>query len=522
MNPDQLTLSDVGELAPVETFARTANRQKASFGIIRRAPWDSWQMSRVAKFVKFTETYCVAPIVRTLITLHPYQIAMYERWLDPTHRAGMEKIPRGNAKTTSAGAFVVCSSYLDTDTDVPIVATTVKQAEKTTYGAVLSMLGYGVDGKPTKGTSHPEIHDRAHVFTSVADKRAVIPQTNSVIYPIADAPGPLQGLNPRVAVLDEASEADIETWDALRLASGKRPESLVLGISTPSFKLEGNAMLDFEEALAAGITTPGVYFYEHTAPKDCDHRDEANWLLANPALSTVPPILAIDALRADIGVMGEQRFRCYRLAQWPTMVLEGWLGPDGPDIWHSLDADYTPCKGRRTFAGVDVSLHHDSTAVVFMQETETGRWHAWCKIFYPDSGVVDQAFVKECIRDAWRAYDLGGVAYDPRFFESAAQDLDAEGIPMIEVPQTAARMVPAVAAGYRMIIGRQITHDADQAFGRQVVNAKARPSEGGITISKSPKTRGLLKCDAAIAFCLAASLVEFGDDVLNDDMLAVH
>lgn len=332
---EQQTLGDEGELAPLLTFKRTANRAK-SVGVIRRAPWESdrWRgMSRVGRYIEFCESYCVLPVARRLMELHPYQRDMFERFLDPATRQAMEKIPLGNAKTTTVGGFITAGLFLEEDHDVPIVATTVKQAEKTTYGAVLEMV--------TSRHAHPELTERAQKFTSVA-KRLVVPQTNSVAYPMADLFDGLQGLNPSIAVLDEASEAAPHTFDALSLAAGKRSESIAIGISTPSFKLEGNAMLEFEQAMASGVELPGVSFHEHRAPDGCDHRDEAMWLIANPGLLTVPPILAIDALRVDVARTAEQRFRCYRLAQWPTMLLEGWLGEAGAEMWDVLP----PTRGR--------------------------------------------------------------------------------------------------------------------------------------------------------------------------------
>jgi hypothetical protein len=238
--------------------------------------------------------------------------------------------------------------------------------------------------------------------------------------------------------------------------------------------------------------------------------------VANPALSTVPPILSIDALRADVAVKSEQMFRCYRLAQWPTMLLEGWLGEHGAELVESLDDpwDFTP--GAATWAGVDVSLRHDSTAVVAVQQRDH-RWHAKARIWYPGKGqVVDQAHVREHLRQLSIDFDLKGVAYDPRFFEASAQDLAAEGLPMIEVPQTAARMVPAVTAGYRTIVARRLSHDGDEAFMAHLVNAQARPSEGGITLSKNPKASSL-KIDACIAYCLAMSLAETRDPEYTDN-----
>jgi phage terminase large subunit-like protein len=509
--PIQGTLQDVGPLAEVQTFKRTANRQK-SIGIITKAPWETWKGSKVGRYIRFVESYLMAPVVRRPMVLHTYQREMYEAWLDPSVRSAMEKIARGNAKTTTAGAFATAHLFLEQDADVPIVATTVKQAEKTVYGCVIDMIEHS-----------PELAGRAQKFTSVADKRIEIPQTNGRIYPMADLVGQLQGLNPSLAVLDEASEAETATWEALRLAGGKRSESLTLGISTPSFRIDGNAMLDTEMALKQGATVPGFVFREHVAPEGCDHKDESVWPLANPGLLTTPPILFIDALRTDVVLTPEQFFRCYRLAQWPTMILQGWLGEDGPELWGSLADDYEFVERRRVFVGVDVSLRHDSSAVVAVQERGNGTWHAKAWIFFPDPStgrrVVDQAEVRDKIRELDFRYGIAGCAYDPRFFEASAQDLEADGVEMIEVPQTATRMVPAVNMAYRAITSRSLSHDGSDAFARQVVNAAARPSEGGMTLSKNPRTN--LKCDAAIALCLAMSLAEFQERELTEDMLKV-
>lgn len=512
MSAVQLPLADEGVLAP-HRFERTTSNRSKRVAVITRAPWesDSWRsMSRVGRYIRFVETFCVAPVARRLIKLHPYQRGMFERLLDPATRQGVEKIPRGNAKTTTVGALITAGMFLEPDHDVPIVATTIKQAKQTTYGAVVSMT--------SKGTGHDELAGRCLQFTGVQEPRIEVPGTNSKCYPHVDHAKALQGLNPSIGVLDEMSEAELATWDALVLASGKRPDSVIVGISTPSFRIAGNAMLDVERALAAGAQIPGISMHEHMAPLGCDHRDEANWFIANPGLSTDPPILYIDALRAD--VHKEQSFRCYRLAQWPDRILDGWLGEDGSEVWDALADPWSFVSRARTWVGVDVSLRHDSTAVVAVQERADGRWHAKARIWYPSivGGIVDQADVREYLRELSVDYELAGVAYDPRYFVASAQDLEAEGLPMVEVPQTAPRMIPAVAAAFKAIRSRRLTHDGDPVFGQHVLNAEARPSAGGFTIEKSNSS---LKIDGCLALCLAMSLADTREPEYTDETWSV-
>jgi phage terminase large subunit-like protein len=97
-------------------------------------------------------------------------------------------------------------------------------------------------------------------------------------------------------------------------------------------------------------------------------------------------------------------------------------------------------------------------------------------------------------------YDVEGVFYDPRLFEFPAQALTDEGLPMLEFPQSVERMTPAVGAVYDAIKSGGLSHDGDQIFEDQVLNAVARMNERGFTLAKS-KSKD--RIDAAVAMALA-------------------
>ena len=92
------------------------------------------------------------------------------------------------------------------------------------------------------------------------------------------------------------------------------------------------------------------------------------------------------------------------------------------------------------------------------------------------------------------------VSFDPRFFDLPAQMLGDEGLPMVEIPQSLARMTPAVGSTFEAIKRGEITHGPDAAFSAHVLNAIPRMNEQGFTLSKG-KSRG--KIDAAVALCIA-------------------
>jgi phage terminase large subunit-like protein len=307
-----------------------------------------------------------------------------------------------------------------------------------------------------------------------------------------------------VAVLDEAAFAVQETWDALLLAAGKRPESKCVGVGTPSFDPE-NAMLTVERAWKSGQTIPGFEFLEHVAPEGCDHRDERVWPLANPGLVTKPPILAIDALRTSLAISPEQSFRCFRLAQWPTAAAGGWLGDAGSELWDRLTDPYEFVAGAATWAAVDMSQRSDCSAVVAGQFRDDGRFHVKAKVWYPpDGGTVDPRDVMEHLRRLDRDCDLRQVVYDPRFFDLPALQLRDEGLPIVEFPQSLDRMTPAVMGCHEAISRGEVTHDEDDVFRRHILNAQPAYTDRGFTLSKAKSAKTTAgKIDAAVALCMA-------------------
>jgi phage terminase large subunit-like protein len=113
---------------------------------------------------------------------------------------------------------------------------------------------------------------------------------------------------------------------------------------------------------------------------------------------------------------------------------------------------------------------------------------------------IDHLEVMAYLRDLAARFRLQGVAYDPRFFEVPAQTLADEGLPMIEVPQSQERMVPACLHAYGLIVGGEIAHDGDPVLAAHVNGAVRREGERGWTLSKGKSGRHI---DACIAMVLA-------------------
>lgn len=194
----------------------------------------------------------------------------------------------------------------------------------------------------------------------------------------------------------------------------------------------------------------------------------------------------------------------YFLNRLAPVVNDGWL-KDHP---RALDACYAPeltledCD--RAVGFVDMSLKHDSTAVGWVGlHGETGRTVVRCKIFTaPPAGKVDFQDVRQEIRDGALRWQATSIVYDPRFLELIAQELEDEGLPMIEFPQSPERMNPACGHLLELIVGGDLAHDGSPDLVAHIVAAVKRPTgDRGFTLSKGKSKQPI---DACVGLAMGA------------------
>lgn len=458
-------------------------------------PWKEWpaKLSRHARAVRFIETYCRPSKGKG--HGQPLRLAKFQKdWLSDALKDGVDvavlQTPRGNGKSSLGGALAVWALFDDDETgspQVPIIATTITQAVRSCYGVAVSMI-----------KSEPELMRRALIYTGISQPRVVVPFNEGEMFPISNDTDGLQGLDPSLAIVDEMGFQPVASWDSLRLATGKRERSLVLGLGTPGLGRD-NAMFHLRSAIKDGASTQGIAYHEHSAPDDCATDDRAAWRKANPAMRA--GFLRPSALETDLGITPEAHFRIFRLGQWYEGGVESWLGDDARVAWESLTSPWDLVDKAPTWVGVDIALKRDTSAVVVMQQRPDGRFHAVSKVWTPTATEpVDVTDLMQYLRDLDATYALQAIAFDPRFFDVPAKMLDDEGLPMEEVPQSIERMTMAVGGLYEAIVKKQITHDGDDVFASHVINAVPRFNERGFTLAKG-KSRG--KIDAVIALALA-------------------
>jgi phage terminase large subunit-like protein len=281
------------------------------------------------------------------------------------------------------------------------------------------------------------------------------------------------------------------------MAGGKRSRSLVLGKGTPGIERE-NALFATRKLLAEGGELPRFNFREHAADLGCKVDDRDQWRKANPAIES--GFLRMSALETDLRLMPDARFRIFRLGQWVD-GYSSWLGEDGRNVWSSLRRNVQPIAKAPTWVGVDIGIKRDSTAVCIVQYLDDGSLAAWVRLWVPTKEEpVDVTDIMEHLRKLAATYQVGGISFDPRFFDVPAKMLHDQGLPMIEIPQSVERMTGIIGDLYDRITRGEIHHDGDPAFAEQVLNAVPRYTERGFTLQKA-KSKG--RIDACIALSLA-------------------
>lgn len=459
-------------------------------------PWAGWKGSDAGRRIQFIESYCTVPRgvnAGRLVELLPFQKDLIEAiYADGILSAGVS-IPRGNAKSATLAMISIAELFLNEwSPDIGIAAVTHSQSARPSgvYGLAKRMIQL-----------NPELNGRARMFTSTAAPQILTDFNDGVMAPIAsrDADS-LLGLSSSLLVADEfgAAHWDDERWGNMVQSGGKRGgDSRIIGISTPNSKL--SAMYSMRSKVRQGLASPSVAWIEHAADEEADPGDRRQWKQANPALGH---FLDAAALEADFSDRPKWMFKMMRLGMWIDADGSGWLGEEGPTAWDDTTCTVEMSPTEPTFLGVDKSAYNDCSAVAILQRNGD-RWQCAARVFFPDP-VIDHAEVREHIRQVCRELHVVAIGFDDRYFVEGAAELEAEGLPMIQVPQTPQRLVPAFSALHRDIIGRNLDHDDDPTLRQHILSAvPALQTNGGFMLAKN-KSRH--KIDGAVALGIARAV----------------
>lgn len=389
----------------------------------------------------------------------------------------------------AAVLFFLAGPLAPTAPNIPIAAASFEQADLL-FGTAKVMA--------TEGPLKP--------FLEAYDTEILIRNAPGRAFRVAAAAGTNDGGRPTVFAADELHEwsgGKARVFLVITNSIAKRRDGLVLMISTAGSQDSEllRSQYEYGVAVASGdIDDPAFLMDWAEADQALNPHDgpEVRAVMASQGNPHAEQFGTLEFIERRWHEVPEHEWRRYFANQWWAPPLDSWLPPGAwaacEEAGTVLDPDLP------VWLGVDMALKHDSIAVVAVQPQPSGRFRVASKVWFPSGDMIDVAAVEAHLRDMHRRHEVREIAYDPAYFERSAQALTDDGLPMVEFPQSAQRMVPACQVAYELICGGLVEHDGNAVLADQVLAAVPRETDSGWRISKGRSKR---KIDAAVALVMA-------------------
>ena len=374
-------------------------------------------------------------------------------------RTAYNEIPRKNGKSLEAAVVALYVTFFDGEPGAEgyCIATKREQAKIVFDDAKRLVL------------ASPELCDRLTPLMVNIHRRS----NASKLEPLGADRDSTDGLNPNLIINDEFhAQKNRGMLDVMETATGARRQPLNFQITTAGADIftPCGDQHDYACKILDGFLSDETFFafIAHMDPGD-DWTDESTWRKANPnyGISVKPADLHALVAKAIAMPAAAAAFQQKRLNVWvstdaPWLSIDGWRR--GQTVW-----DPASMAGERCYIGVDLSSKIDLTAVVAMfPPTDTRRswrllawtltpgdtldtrahrdrapYRQWQKAGYLLANIgnqIDQDEVLRIIREARATYDVQQVGVDPWNTGNIGKVLAAEGLEVIDVPQTIQQM----------------------------------------------------------------------------------
>jgi len=457
-------------------------------------------------FAKFIESVCrvtkdsVAASAGTLLELRPWQRQLlghvFARRLDGRlrHRKALVGVARKNGKSALGAGIGLAGLVLGPQGGEVYSLAADREQARIVFGTARRMVELD-----------PELSELLKLYRDAIE----LPGSGSVYRVLSAEAYTKEGLNPHLSIFDEVhAQPTRELWDVMALAQGARSEPLLLGITTAGVKVDTTGrdslcydLYQYGQRVASGEIVDRSFFmawWEPTRP-DADHRAERTWREANPGFAD---LVDPEDFGSSVRQTPENEYRTKRCNQWVS-TQAAWL-PTG--AW-SACTDRRPIPDlAEVMLGFDGSFSNDSTALVAVQVGERPHVDVAACWERPPQAAEDWRVpifeVEQAIRHACRRWQVRQIVCDPFRWARTFQVLEAEGLPVVEFPQSPQRMVPATQRFYEAVINRTLTHSGDQRLARHVGNCVIKTDARGSRLAKDAKASPR-KIDLAVAAVMA-------------------
>lgn len=430
-----------------------------------------------------------------VVTLEPWEqfiVAMVFGWMRADHsrrfRVAYVEVARKNGKTTLAAGVGLLLLVADGEPGAEIyTAATKRDQARIAHSEATRMV-----------KSSPSLRKRIRVYRDNLN----IENTASKMEPLGADSDTLDGLNPHGALVDEVhAHKTRDMWDVLETATGARRQPLIFATTTAGFNRQSLCyqLHDYTEKVLSGVLQNDshfgiIYTLDLEDDKDGepvdDWEDEAVWIKANPNLNVSKKLSTMreKAEKARGMPASLNAFLRLELNVW-TQSETKWIHRDH---WDACGAavDANGLRGRRCFAGLDLSSNVDITAelLVFPPESAKDPYRVLCRFWIPEDAidirskrdrvpydawvragyisttpgnVIDHDFILAQIEQDAEAYDIQQLAFDAwgaSQVQTKLTEIGGREDWIVKFGQGFASMSPAMRDLERLILGHRLAH----------------------------------------------------------------
>lgn len=376
-------------------------------------------------------------------------------------RKSYTEVPRGNGKSTLCSAlalYMLCADG-ESGADIYSFATTRDQA-RIVFDDALAMARGNADLRA------------AYDLKTFNHSMAII-GTNSKFLPKSADADTLDGLNTHFAVIDELhAHKTRAVHDVVETSIGKRTQPLIFEITTAGFLLFGICMEDRRyvgHILDRSVYDENFFGIIYTIDQDDDWKSIAALKKANPnwGISCDETTILSNRKKALVTTSAQKNYLTKHLDVWVNSDSQ-WLDMEKFRKCVSPELREEDFRGCYCIYGLDLASKLDIAAVVKLfwrkntqgaieyyvfqefylpaeaaQNSENSDYSGWVADGYlriTDGAITNLAEIQDYIRDDAKQYETLAVAYDPMQATQMSQTLLAEGVEMIELPQTLKNM----------------------------------------------------------------------------------
>jgi len=411
------------------------------------------------------------------------------------YREALIYIPRGNSKTTMAAAFVNLVLFTDHEKGAELYSAAAEREQaRLCFDVVTGMIRI-----------EPELATRAELM------RYAIVVGDSSYKALSSEAGSKHGQNAHLVVIDELhAHKTPELAEVLMTSTGKRRQPLVVHLTTADFDRESicNQKHEYAAKVRDGIIDdPSFLPVIYEASVSDDFTDPKTWAKANPNLGiSVPldymtreckraqeqPSYRNTFLRLHLNVKTTTNVACIRMDQWDSC--------DERRSWVEL-------RGSECFGGLDLSSKTDIAAFVLMfpdgdaydllaffwatddaagkraaEKNNAAAYRGWVHeglIQVVSGSRIEQQPIRSKINELNEVYRIREIAYDPWNAEALRQDLESDGLTMIEFNQNLRNFTEPMKEYLALISNGMIRHGGNKVMRWMASNLAAYEDASG-------------------------------------------